>query len=264
MKIRREGDYLYHHKLLGEKRGLTEVLGVQESKTRLMATYTTPAASASAADPRRRQPAPPPPCPPDVKQRVAATTTTRHSAQDWTPYLFNIARINSQCALKKRLETFQNWSLKVQDPTDLAEAGLWYPGLNDTAVCFLSNCTLKSWSPGDKPWVVHAMGCPSCPFVQMAAPTIVQRIVYWNYPQNLSDPSYFQVRMRTLANISVHTFEKTDLAAAGFMWKNGKIVCFACNVSFVGEFTGNTVPSALSIHAKLNNQCDFLKMIVPL
>ena len=184
--------------------------------------------------------------------------------EQYPAHLFNIALQNIKFEVKERVKTFASWTATCGGKRGLSRAGFTYPGLNDETVCFFANCSFDKWLTTDCPWVVHGRGKPNCPFVQMAAPANVQMMIQdvCEEVPNWNDPSYFQVRMKSLAvfdNIMTHEV-KSNLAAAGFMGKDRKIVCFACNQMYIGDLE-KTVRCPLSVHIELNKNCNFLKMI---
>ncbi|XP_052222882.1 uncharacterized protein LOC127838882 isoform X1 [Dreissena polymorpha] len=67
-------------------------------------------------------------------------------------------------SLQARLDTFTNWpSHLAQRPYQLAEAGLYYTGVDDHCRCFACDGGLRKWEPGDDPWIEHCRWFPACP-----------------------------------------------------------------------------------------------------
>ncbi|KAL1492133.1 hypothetical protein ABEB36_012621 [Hypothenemus hampei] len=69
-----------------------------------------------------------------------------------------------------RLNTFLNpsasWPRSMkQKPRDLAEAGFFYVGKGDQAVCFCCGGGLKDWEETDDPWEQHALWFPKCQYL---------------------------------------------------------------------------------------------------
>ncbi|KAL1492136.1 hypothetical protein ABEB36_012624 [Hypothenemus hampei] len=69
-----------------------------------------------------------------------------------------------------RLKTFFNplasWPRSMkQKPHDLAEAGFYYVGMGDQAICFCCGGGLKDWEETDDPWEQHALWFPKCPYL---------------------------------------------------------------------------------------------------
>lgn len=57
-----------------------------------------------------------------------------------------------------RLETFESklWPIGIrQKPKDLVEAGFFYSGQSDIAICFSCGLALGKWEVTDNPWVEH-------------------------------------------------------------------------------------------------------------
>lgn len=65
-----------------------------------------------------------------------------------------------------RMKTFDSWpkSMKIK-PEALSEAGFFYLGHDDRAVCFHCGGGLNDWKEFDDPWVEHAYWFPKCKFV---------------------------------------------------------------------------------------------------
>lgn len=57
---------------------------------------------------------------------------------------------------RKRLESFESWPKAMkQTPRELVEAGFFYSGQSDIAVCFSCGLALGKWEETDNPWVEH-------------------------------------------------------------------------------------------------------------
>ncbi|XP_053397269.1 putative inhibitor of apoptosis isoform X3 [Mercenaria mercenaria] len=66
-----------------------------------------------------------------------------------------------------RLSSFSRWPQSLmQRPEQLAKAGLYYTGLEDTVRCFACDGGLRKWDPEDDPWIEHCRWFPECPFVR--------------------------------------------------------------------------------------------------
>lgn len=64
-----------------------------------------------------------------------------------------------------RLGTFDNWPIDSPvRPEDLAEAGLYFLGMEDSVQCFCCGGGLSRWEQGDDPWSEHAKYYPNCFF----------------------------------------------------------------------------------------------------
>ncbi|KAJ8314616.1 hypothetical protein KUTeg_006766 [Tegillarca granosa] len=65
-----------------------------------------------------------------------------------------------------RQSTYQGWpSDRDQSPRELAAAGFYYTGEDDTVRCHYCDGGLRQWEPGDNPWVEHARWFPFCKYV---------------------------------------------------------------------------------------------------
>ncbi|XP_052240081.1 uncharacterized protein LOC127850802 isoform X3 [Dreissena polymorpha] len=69
--------------------------------------------------------------------------------------------------LSSRLTTFAQWPPHLsQRPEQLAEAGLYYTGVDDHCRCFGCDGGLRKWEPGDDPWIEHCRWFPACPYAR--------------------------------------------------------------------------------------------------
>ncbi|XP_052238123.1 putative inhibitor of apoptosis isoform X1 [Dreissena polymorpha] len=69
--------------------------------------------------------------------------------------------------LKSRMDTFINWPQHLsQRPQQLAEAGMYFTGVDDHCRCFACDGGLRKWEPGDDPWIEHCRWFPACPFAR--------------------------------------------------------------------------------------------------
>lgn len=68
--------------------------------------------------------------------------------------------------VETRLATFNDWppSIPVK-PQELAEAGFYYTGRNDTVECFACGGRVQRWIKGDIPWVEHVRHHPFCVYL---------------------------------------------------------------------------------------------------
>ncbi|KAH3736594.1 uncharacterized protein LOC127851656 isoform X3 [Dreissena polymorpha] len=70
-------------------------------------------------------------------------------------------------SLSARLDTFTNWPPYLsQRPEQLAEAGMYYTGIDDHCRCFACDGGLRKWEPGDDPWIEHCRWFPACPYAR--------------------------------------------------------------------------------------------------
>ncbi|KAG8448101.1 hypothetical protein GDO86_015264 [Hymenochirus boettgeri] len=70
------------------------------------------------------------------------------------------------CSEEARLKTFQNWpSYALLTPKELANAGLFFTGIDDQVKCFCCGGKLMNWEPSDRAWIEHSKHFPDCLFV---------------------------------------------------------------------------------------------------
>lgn len=81
-------------------------------------------------------------------------------------------------SIEERIASYKNWpSNYTQTPQDLAKAGLYFTGDNDTVKCFYCGKGLYHWDPGDDPFIEHARWFPECAFLrQYKGDGFVQKI----------------------------------------------------------------------------------------
>ncbi|XP_013911782.1 PREDICTED: E3 ubiquitin-protein ligase XIAP [Thamnophis sirtalis] len=143
-----------------------------------------------------------------------------------SPYPQNPAMCNEEV----RLRSFQHWPRYAPvTPEDLANAGLYYRGVEDEVECFCCGGKMKNWEPGDQGWSEHRRHFPRCFFVlghdvgNVAHPpgdgqqdrSSAQRVP--PLPPPLHNPSMadFAKRLQTFGAWS-YSVNKERLAQAGF------------------------------------------------
>ncbi|XP_076466818.1 baculoviral IAP repeat-containing protein 7-like [Babylonia areolata] len=74
--------------------------------------------------------------------------------------------------------TFVGWAPDaVVRPQALVDAGFFFTGDGDGVRCFCCDGALRSWEPGDDPWVEHAHWFPRCPYLlQRKGATFVNEV----------------------------------------------------------------------------------------
>nr|KAG5703979.1 hypothetical protein BaRGS_032068 [Batillaria attramentaria] len=66
-----------------------------------------------------------------------------------------------------RIASYRNWPPgKTQTPQQLAKAGFFYAGFNDSVKCFFCDGGLRNWEREDDPWHEHARWFPRCKYVR--------------------------------------------------------------------------------------------------
>ncbi|XP_053404140.1 uncharacterized protein LOC128558542 [Mercenaria mercenaria] len=80
--------------------------------------------------------------------------------------------------LSERLKSFNRWKRETIVKTfDLAIAGFYYTGHEDSVKCFCCNKILGHWEVGDVPWLEHAKHSPDCSYVkQNLSPNLIQAV----------------------------------------------------------------------------------------
>uniref|UniRef100_A0A803J5V6 RING-type E3 ubiquitin transferase n=1 Tax=Xenopus tropicalis TaxID=8364 RepID=A0A803J5V6_XENTR len=110
-------------------------------------------------------------------QNSAEDLAERSSSEIMADYLLRTGRVvdmstpkyprhMEMCSEEARLQTFQNWpAYSPLTPKELANAGLFYTGINDQVKCFCCGGKLMNWEPSDKAWTEHKKHFPECYFV---------------------------------------------------------------------------------------------------
>ncbi|XP_060592057.1 baculoviral IAP repeat-containing protein 8-like [Ruditapes philippinarum] len=66
-----------------------------------------------------------------------------------------------------RLLSFKNWPRHLsQKPETLADAGLFYLGIEDLVRCFMCDGGLRRWDEDDDPWTEHCRWFPDCAYAR--------------------------------------------------------------------------------------------------
>jgi len=67
-----------------------------------------------------------------------------------------------------RLRTFAMWPKQLlQRKTDMARAGFYYSGDNDTVKCFMCKVCINQWEAFDVPLIEHFKWSPDCTYLKM-------------------------------------------------------------------------------------------------
>lgn len=70
---------------------------------------------------------------------------------------------------EKRRASFVNWPRHAFSNVEaLVDAGLFYEGEDDMAICYYCGGALRSWQKDDNPFVEHARWYPECTFVKLS------------------------------------------------------------------------------------------------
>ncbi|XP_071129053.1 baculoviral IAP repeat-containing protein 7-A-like [Mytilus edulis] len=66
-----------------------------------------------------------------------------------------------------RLDSFNHWpQYLTQSPEEMVTAGFYFTGTDDHCRCFFCGGGLRSWEPGDHPWIEHARWYQKCAFLR--------------------------------------------------------------------------------------------------
>ncbi|XP_071877346.1 E3 ubiquitin-protein ligase XIAP-like [Bombus fervidus] len=75
--------------------------------------------------------------------------------------LKNLKYANYEC----RLDSFATFPNTHMSREQLADAGFYYDGRNDMAICHHCSIGIENWNPGEDPWVRHAISSPACCYI---------------------------------------------------------------------------------------------------
>ncbi|XP_056625553.1 E3 ubiquitin-protein ligase XIAP [Triplophysa dalaica] len=157
-----------------------------------------------------------------------------------------------------RLGTFSNWPthLPVQ-PSDLAEAGMYYRGRDDNVQCFCCGGMLGEWQQGDNPWNEHEKFYPNCFFIlghdvgNVPLATQSRRV-----NGRAGSLETFEGRLDTFRSTQ-HPIEHEKLVRAGFYstGERDRVICFKCGGGVKGWLPDE---DPWEEHAKYYPGCSFL------
>ncbi|VDI03747.1 Hypothetical predicted protein [Mytilus galloprovincialis] len=69
--------------------------------------------------------------------------------------------------ISTRIDSYKHWPAHLtQSPDELSLAGFFFTGIEDHCRCFFCGGGLRSWEPGDQPWIEHARWYQNCAFVR--------------------------------------------------------------------------------------------------
>lgn len=69
---------------------------------------------------------------------------------------------------KLREYTFLNWPLITPNVSDMVAAGWSYTNIADRVICIHCDALFHKWTESDRPYEIHCLKSPECPFVRMA------------------------------------------------------------------------------------------------
>ncbi|KAM3911879.1 E3 ubiquitin-protein ligase XIAP isoform 1-T2 [Leptodactylus fuscus] len=171
----------------------------------------------------------------------------------------------NMCSEEARLKTFKNWPSYVRlTAKELANAGLFYTGVNDMVKCFCCGGKLMNWEPSDVAWTEHRKHFPDCLFVlgrDVGNVSLESSGVFSSTRRGSEVPenpamSQMKTRLESFANWSYAT-NKELLARAGFYstGEDDSTRCFYCG----GELRDwKAKDDPWEIHARWYPGCRFL------
>jgi hypothetical protein len=73
--------------------------------------------------------------------------------------------LSNETIYKTLVNTFSNWPLITPSASDMISAGWSYTNIADRVMCFYCNALCHKWIETDRPYEIHRLKSPQCPFV---------------------------------------------------------------------------------------------------
>ncbi|TNN38104.1 E3 ubiquitin-protein ligase XIAP [Liparis tanakae] len=163
-----------------------------------------------------------------------------------------------------RLQTLSSWpSTAPVRPRDLAQAGLYYLGVDDRVQCFCCGGMLAGWEPGDAAWAEHTKHFPYCFFILGHD---VGNVPFQGGTEDSGSRQHANARVpmgsleERLSSFTgvLHPIDHERLATAGFYSAGlgeDKVLCFSCDGGLKGW---QPEEDPWEEHAKHYPGCSFL------
>lgn len=104
-----------------------------------------------------------------------------------SPIYLNTGSSNLMCMMinSNRLSSYNcGWSLDFLTPSQMANAGFYYVGLEDCVRCVFCSTEFSEWKLGDDPLAEHKRRSPYCPFFSITS-SKYEYFIYYNLLQLL-------------------------------------------------------------------------------
>ncbi|WAR08334.1 BIR7A-like protein [Mya arenaria] len=138
--------------------------------------------------------------PENIRQRQLAELRTPLDYGTWT------CRNPAYNTYEARMTSFKNWPEHFyQRPHQLAEAGLYYTGIDDHVRCFACDGGLRRWDPEDDPWIEHCRWFPTCHFAREQKGDEFIALVQASTDAEETSEAYVGNRRSELTNIKSRT-----------------------------------------------------------
>ncbi|XP_060831107.1 E3 ubiquitin-protein ligase XIAP-like [Bombus pascuorum] len=102
---------------------------------------------------------------------------------------------------ESRLGTFATWPNTCIKIEELADAGFYSNGKNDTAVCHHCGIAIDNWSPGEDPWKRHAISSPGCCYIRKARG--------YEYIKNVTSQDFYETPTEARIETTVGNHERS-------------------------------------------------------
>jgi hypothetical protein len=85
-----------------------------------------------------------------------------------TPQKLFLNSLSNDTIDKIRANTFSNWPLITPNAKDMIAAGWSYTNIADRVICTYCDALFHKWAESDRPYEIHRLKSPQCPFVLMS------------------------------------------------------------------------------------------------
>ena len=181
---------------------------------------------------------------------------------------------------RARTYTFSNWPSISPSAKDMASAGWWYTNIADRVLCFHCDVMFHNWSENDRPYEIHRLKSPQCPFIRAAGNKVASQTRHVPVANSAvaNSPNGQVVVGAVHAEYSLicrrhETFQKlaeTDRASlpstdafadAGFFYTGEKTIvrCFYCNGA-LRNWQPTDDPKIE--HARWFPQCSYIRQFI--
>lgn len=226
----------------------------------------------------------------ETQQNLQAVTTTMMNLPEMLPVEGSIetdgissidevkflSNKSSTSRYQLRLNTFSNWQLITPSGPEMAAAGFFYTNITDRVICLHCHVMLHKWTEADRPYEIHSLVSPMCPFVtsykteQMLSSSKKTKLSTDPPTQVLSSPVHEKFATIPHRLETFKTWPHTEvnplpapmaLANAGFFYTGEKafVRCFYCNGA-LRNWQANDDPKVE--HARWFPHCAYIRQFI--
>jgi hypothetical protein len=187
-----------------------------------------------------------------------------------------LTTLTAEAVDKTRANSFLNWPLITPNAKDMIIAGWLYTNIADRVMCIYCNALYHKWSETDRPYDIHRLKSPQCPFVLSTEKNVVNtpatNITITTEPNTEAavEPanSNFALACRRYETFQKwpHTEENPlpsieSFVEAGFYYTGDKTIvrCFYCN----GALRNWQVTDDPKVeHARWHPHCAYIRQYI--